>query len=101
MYKRSYDVDFNDFLMQSDSQIQIQPLFKPVVTNAGLCYSWNNEKLTNIFKTTKSMDDFIDIFYKEDEQNSIQNGALKKITFILNKHEMYLEDRAHHDLSFR
>ena len=97
MYKRSFVVDFNDVLMHPN-QIQIHP----VITNAGLCYSWNNENLANIFKPTKSMDDFVDVFYNEDvNQSLIQNGALKTMTFVLNKHELYLQDRLHHDLSFR
>ena len=69
--------------------------FKPVFTSRGLCYSWNGYSVSKILKPSS----FVESFNGSFQQNSdkIKMGGIRKVSFSLDKHEMYLPDRSTND----
>ena len=72
----------------------------PVLTSKGLCYVWNGEKMSHVYQNSDYQRIFDGIFEYGNEEKKIQDGTIRKVTFLLDKHDSYLDDRKNNDQSF-
>ena len=82
---------FKDYIY-SDETFEIAP----TLTSNGLCYNWNGLPVPNLFNNYDYIQDF-DNSLNISKTKSIKNGSIRKISFILDKHESYLPDRQTND----
>ena len=64
--------------------------FKPSFTDKGICYSWNNNKFSNLFGKSEYIDEMTDIFEYRSEDRPIvypqANGPNYGFKFIIDTH---------------
>ena len=64
--------------------------FKPSLTDKGICYSWNNDKFSNLFTKSKYIQELSDIFeYRTKERPIVfpeANGPNYGFKFIIDAH---------------
>ena len=73
---------------------------KPVMTNIGLCFAWNQRRISDVFKTSNGLQSFEreligNVTYKKPEKASIKN-----IEIFLDKDEMTYPNRIKSPKSF-
>ena len=73
---------------------------KPVMTNTGLCFAWNQRRISDVFKTSNGLQSFEreligNVTYKKPEKASIKN-----IEIFLDKDEMTYPNRIKSPKSF-
>ena len=64
--------------------------FKPSFTDKGICYSWNNNKFSNLFDKSEYINEMTDIFEYRSEDRPIvypqANGPNYGFKFIIDTH---------------
>ena len=82
-FQRPYIVNFKGF----------SPSFQAVLTNNGLCSSWNHGQMTGVFKDSEYLDIFKKSFMMDEMKTEIKPASIKTVTIHLDKHGISLPDR--------
>ena len=69
----------------------MSPTFQPVVTNVGLCQSWNNQNQNEVFKPSTFFGDFQVAFNDSIYESEILPASIKTKLVYFDKQEVYLQ----------
>ena len=63
------------------------------MTNLGLCFAWNGRHLSDVFKESKSLEDFNNELIGNVTHQKPKKASIKKIELFLDKDELTYPDR--------
>ena len=73
---------------------------KPVMTNIGLCFAWNQRRISDVFKTSYGLQSFESELIGNVTSKKPERASIKKIEIFLDKDEMTYPDRIKSPKSF-
>ena len=73
---------------------------KPVMTNTGLCFAWNQRRISDVFKTSYGLQSFESELIGNVTSKKPERASIKKIEIFLDKDEMTYPDRIKSPKSF-
>ena len=80
--------------------LEMSPTFQPVITNVGLCQSWNHQNQNEVFKASTFFKNFYMVFNESNSENKVLPASIKTKLVYFDKQELYLQDRFKKDFTF-